>query len=210
MRETAAGLRLVEGDTLEDAAGARALLGAMRCEVRWQQGHPREAIEIAKAAIRDAKRAGEMEALARRTRRSTAPIRCWDSRRTRCTTGSLSRSTSSSDARGRWRRSSRTSASRPTPRDAGTRRSPGIAARRGTRSSPETSAARRWQGSTSRRCSSAAERYDEAEAILPDARRVLRAAGRIPFALLAEMQQTRIMIERGELRARSGSAVQDL
>jgi tetratricopeptide (TPR) repeat protein len=41
--------------------------------------------------------------------------------------------------------------------------------------------------------------YDEAEAILPDARRVLRAAGRIPFALLAEMQQTRIMIESGEL-----------
>ena len=42
--------------------------------------------------------------------------------------------------------------------------------------------------------------YDEAEAILPDARRVLRAAGRIPFALLAEMQQTRILIERGELK----------
>ena len=63
LRETAAGLRLVEGLESIEAIGARATLLAMRSGILTLQGRPREAIALAEAAVEDGRRADELEAL---------------------------------------------------------------------------------------------------------------------------------------------------
>jgi tetratricopeptide (TPR) repeat protein len=63
LRETTAGLRLVEGVETTPAVGARAMLRAMRSAIRCQQGHPREAIAIAEIAVAEAELSQELEAL---------------------------------------------------------------------------------------------------------------------------------------------------
>ena len=63
LRETSAGLRLVEGFDSIEAIGARATLRAMRSEIMMFQGRPREAIALAAAAVEDGRRADEFEAL---------------------------------------------------------------------------------------------------------------------------------------------------
>ena len=63
LRETAKGLRLVEGGTDGPAIAVRALLRALRSENRCQQGNARDAIRLANAAIEDAERVGEDSAL---------------------------------------------------------------------------------------------------------------------------------------------------
>ena len=63
LRETAAGLRLVEGRHETEAVAARARLRAMRSEIRMFQGHARDAIMDARLAVDEAQRAGELEAL---------------------------------------------------------------------------------------------------------------------------------------------------
>jgi tetratricopeptide (TPR) repeat protein len=65
LRDTAFGLRLVEGREDDPAVGARALLLSMRSEIRWVQGRPRDAIVLAEAAIAEAERVGELRALSR-------------------------------------------------------------------------------------------------------------------------------------------------
>ena len=65
LRETAAGLRLVDGRSETPAVAARARLLAMRSEIRTYQGRAREAIPLALAAADEARRAEELEALAR-------------------------------------------------------------------------------------------------------------------------------------------------
>ena len=65
LRETAAGLHLVEGRSEAPAVAARARLLAMRSEIRTYQGRAREAIPLALAAADEARRADELEALAR-------------------------------------------------------------------------------------------------------------------------------------------------
>jgi class 3 adenylate cyclase/tetratricopeptide (TPR) repeat protein len=63
LRETTVGLRLVDAvDTLA-AIRARAMLRAMRSEIRYLQGHPREAIALAEVAAEEAERSEELEAL---------------------------------------------------------------------------------------------------------------------------------------------------
>jgi tetratricopeptide (TPR) repeat protein len=63
LRETSAGLNLVEGLETLDALGARAMLRAMRSEIFMFQGRPRAAIALAETAVEDGRRADEFEAL---------------------------------------------------------------------------------------------------------------------------------------------------
>ena len=180
----------------------------MRCEVRWQQGHPREAIEIAKAAIRDAKAsrrwtpslgihrdgrrlsdAGPAGARGARPPRSGDPTKLGRTREAATIESNLGVQAYSE---GRW-----------DDAIAWYRRAQEHALESGDLRSSAVAGVKPRRGTGSR------EAPGEAEAMLPDVRRVLRASGRIPFALLAEMQQTRIMIERGELE-RQWNAVEDL
>jgi tetratricopeptide (TPR) repeat protein len=64
LRETAAGLRLVEGRDEPSAVAARALLQAWRAEIFMFQGRAREAIPLAEHAVAEAEGVGEFEALA--------------------------------------------------------------------------------------------------------------------------------------------------
>jgi tetratricopeptide (TPR) repeat protein len=64
LRETAIGLRLVEGRAERRAIAARALLHAWRAEILMFQGHAREALPIAETAVEEGKRVGEFNALA--------------------------------------------------------------------------------------------------------------------------------------------------
>lgn len=64
LRETAAGLRLVEARRERDAVAARALLRAWRAEILMFQGHARESIPLAEAAVEEGKAVGEFDALA--------------------------------------------------------------------------------------------------------------------------------------------------
>ena len=64
LRETAAGLRLVEGREEPAAVAARAWLLALRSEIRMLQGHAREAISLALTAAAEAERVQELGALA--------------------------------------------------------------------------------------------------------------------------------------------------
>jgi class 3 adenylate cyclase/tetratricopeptide (TPR) repeat protein len=65
LRETTAGLKLVDEMDTKAALAARATLRAMRGEIRWFQGHPREAIRIAELAVDEARQSDAAEALAR-------------------------------------------------------------------------------------------------------------------------------------------------
>lgn len=64
LRETTVGLRLVEDRDEEAAVAARALLRAWRAEILMFQGHAREAIAMAEAAVEEGKAVGEFNALA--------------------------------------------------------------------------------------------------------------------------------------------------
>lgn len=64
LRETTRGLRLLEGRDDQDAVAARATLLGMRSEVRMYQGRARDAIRTAFAAVEQAQQAEELEALA--------------------------------------------------------------------------------------------------------------------------------------------------
>jgi predicted ATPase len=70
LRETTAGLRLL--DIREDASSVRASLHAMRAEIRWFQGRPREAVALAKLAIDDVSGSEEVEPLMALARAYTA------------------------------------------------------------------------------------------------------------------------------------------
>jgi class 3 adenylate cyclase/tetratricopeptide (TPR) repeat protein len=65
LRDTATGLKLLEGSRSKQAIAARALLRAMRATVLSYQSRASEAIPFAKAAVRDAQRADEPLALTR-------------------------------------------------------------------------------------------------------------------------------------------------
>ena len=141
----------VGGDTSRTASGARAVLGAMRCEVRWQQGHPARRSNCEGGGARCESLAGDGGARAAYTAMDGAyqllgePEHAVHDRLALEILRNLV-------AREKQRRSSRTSASRRTPKAAGTRRYL-VPPRSGTlarvRRPP---AGRRWQGSTSLRC----------------------------------------------------------
>ena len=65
LRETATGFRQVKSVHGEAAARARTRLVALRANLRMLQGHPREAVRLAKKAVEEAEANGEKEALAR-------------------------------------------------------------------------------------------------------------------------------------------------
>ena len=64
LRATASGLKLVEGLHSREACEVRASLSAYRADIRLQQGHVREAVLLARAAAGDAERHGARRALA--------------------------------------------------------------------------------------------------------------------------------------------------
>ena len=65
LRDTAAGLQLVDDLASEGAVGARASLRSIRAQARGLQGRPREAIALAESAVAEARQANELEALGR-------------------------------------------------------------------------------------------------------------------------------------------------
>ena len=65
LRETATGLRVVDGLESSSARGTRATLRALRSHLKAFQGHAREAIALAEIAVDEAKGARELEALGR-------------------------------------------------------------------------------------------------------------------------------------------------
>ena len=65
LRETTVGLKLVAAHRSAEARRIGSSLAALRARIRLQQGHAREAVELARAAARDAKRTGARAALAR-------------------------------------------------------------------------------------------------------------------------------------------------
>ena len=63
LRETASGLRLLEGHKAPAAVAIRARLLGMRAEIQMFQGRARVAIRVAELAVAEAERVGELEAL---------------------------------------------------------------------------------------------------------------------------------------------------
>ena len=188
-----------------DAVAARAALRAMRGEIRWLQGHPREAIATRGWRVEDAAQRGvsELEALASRLRRrSTAPTRC-----------------SGEPEQGRARahvardlRAARTDRGRVGIQELNLGVQALLPTAAGTRRPTST-------GGRKRICSRAGDRQDAAVAGL-QSRRAARQPGRarrggaraprraagasrrrasIPFALFAETQLARCALERGDV-----------
>ncbi|HEY2311873.1 MAG TPA: AAA family ATPase, partial [Gaiellaceae bacterium] len=197
LRETAMGLRLVDGLESSSARGTRATLRALRSHLKAFQGHAREAIALAEVAVDEAKGARELEALGRaysvldecyrllgepenavheqlalEIYRETGDIR--SSGITEFNLGTQAY------AEGRWadavewyERAEKDSAA------AGDRETVAYA-----------------QASLGEVLVGMAE-LDAAETALTHARRVLRASGDAPFALFAETQLARITLARG-------------
>jgi tetratricopeptide (TPR) repeat protein len=201
LRETASGLRVVDTLTTRDAAGARATLRAMRSEVRWLQGYPREAIVLAEQAIAEAEPAHELEALARAYTALDGsyqmlgrPEKAIHERM------SLDIYTTLGDTRsrgimelnlgvqayadGRWDEAATLyAAAQDDCTRAGDRQHTAVA------------------GANLGELLISLGRLDEATRVLTDARRVLRSSGFTPFALFAETQLARCTLERGETDA---------
>ena len=198
LRETAAGLRLVEGLDGTAAIGARATLRAMRSEVRWLQGHPREAIVLAETAVDEARRAHELEALAR----------------------AYTALDGSYQMLGQPEKAVHELMALEILRELGNTRWGGIVE---LNLGVQAYADGRWDEAVDwylrarEDCARAGDRQHtaiaganlgevlisrgelvEAEKVLADARRVLRAAGATPFALFAETQLARWALERGD------------
>jgi ATP/maltotriose-dependent transcriptional regulator MalT len=72
LRETTSGLRLLDDLEGTSVFGVRASLRAMRAEVRWFQGHPLEAVALARLAIEDVGGNEEFEPLMALARAYTA------------------------------------------------------------------------------------------------------------------------------------------
>ncbi len=198
LRETAAGLRLVEGLDSPAAVGARALLRAMRSEVRMLQGHPREAIALAETAVAEGRAAQELQALTHAYTALDASYqllgqpekavnelqaleiyeRLGDTRGLGITELNLG---VQANADGRWDEAV----------DLYTRAQETFL-RAGDRQHNAIAGANLGEVLVGRGA------LDEAERVLTDARRVLRSTGFKPFALFAETQLARCTLERGD------------
>jgi class 3 adenylate cyclase/tetratricopeptide (TPR) repeat protein len=201
LRETSSGLRVVDTLTTRDAKAARATLRAMRSEVRWLQGHPREAILLAEQAINEAGPAEELEALARAyTALDGAYQMLGRPEKAIHERMSLDIYTTLGDTRsrgimelnlgvqayadGRWDEAAALySAAQEDCTRAGDRQHTAVA------------------GANLGELLISLGRLDEAAAVLTDARRVLRSSGFTPFALFAETQLARCLLERGKTDA---------
>ena len=200
LRETATGLRLLEGVDLPAARRVRADLRAQRSLIKATQGHPREAILLGEAAIVEAKRSRALKALTRAYGAVDEGYRLLgqpekavyeqlaleilrklgEARDVGITEMNLG---VQAYADGRWtnavdwyERAQRDSA------NAGDRQTVALA------------------GANLGEVLVSLGRLDEAEAVLTDARRILRASGEAPFALFAETQLARAVLARGRPR----------
>ena len=197
LRETAAGLRRVDDLESTDAVGARATLLALRAEARWHQGRGREAIALAHRAVADAQRAEDLHALAIAYTALDGSYQM---------IGEPEKAVYEVKAAEIWAL-------------LGQWRSLGISELNlGVQAyaDGEWNAAIDWYTQARESCLRAGDRaaaavaagnlgevlvtqrkLDEADQVLTEARRALRAAGYTPHALFAELQRTRIDLERG-------------
>ena len=197
LRETSAGLRLVEGFHSTDAIGARASLRALRAEIRWHQGHAREAIDLAEAAVVDAERAGDLHALAIAYMALDAAFQLL---------GEPEKAIYERKAVEIWSRLGRLRSLGISELNVGVQayadgnwdeaidwytRSREDCLRAGDRATAAVAGANLGEVLVSRGS------LDEADAVLTEARRALRAAGYTPHALFAETQRARIALEAG-------------
>ena len=210
LRETTAGLRLLDRfDSVEGSVlGVRASLRAMRAEVRWFQGRPREAVRLATGAIDDAGGSQEAESLLALARAYTALDGAYRLlgqpdmvRHERLALEIYSRLGqlrlvgiqalnlgTSAYWYGRWDEASELY-----------RRASGDLLRAGDRQNAAVASGNLGELLVGR------GRIDEAEQVFADARRVLRAVGAIPWALFVETQLARCALERGDVSAAAES-----
>jgi len=199
LRDTASGLRLVVGRSDTAAIAARATLRAMRSEIRMIQGHAREAITLALAAVGEAQDGEDLEALARAYAALDGsyqmlgePEKAVHERMALeiYTTLGHDRSRGITElnlgvqayADGRWDEAVDLYV-----------RAQEDCLRAGDRPNAAIAKANLGELLVSR------GELDEAERLLADARRVLRSSGYLPFALFAETQLARIALVRGQV-----------
>jgi class 3 adenylate cyclase/tetratricopeptide (TPR) repeat protein len=198
LRETARGLRLVEGRADAPAVGARALLRSLRSEVRWQQGRARDTIKLAKAAIEDAEAVGEDRALLRAYNAlDTAYEMLGQPEKAVHQQLILDLCTRLGDVRSRGMAElnlgvSAYSEGRWDESISHYERAREDCATVGDRFHAAAAGANLGEVLVSR------GDYEQAEPVLIEARRTLRSAGFLPLALFAETQLARIALERGE------------
>ena len=198
LRETSAGLRLVDSLDSPEAVRAKAALWSMRAQVQGLQGHARQAIALADLAVEAARRADEPEALGRAYGVLDEAY--------------LTLGEHDKVVHGRL--------ALELYRSLGQIRRVGLFE---MNLGHQAQWAGRWDEaiellrSAEQDCTAAGDRQaaagagvilgevlvnrgalDEAQPVLGNARRVLRATGVIPFALLAETQLARISLARGE------------
>ena len=204
LRETTVGLRVVAGHDARRRGGSAVALQAQRAELRLLQGHPREAIALAlEAAARGRADRRARGASRARTRRSTAPTRCSGSPRRRCTSGRRvdiwTRSSADTRSRGIIELNLGVQAYADGSWDEAVElvraSQDRLRSRAGDRQHAAIAGANLGEVLVSR------GELDEAERVLTDARRVLRASGLTPFALFAETQLARCALERGDADA---------
>lgn len=198
LRETATGLRRIEGLESPSADGTRATLRALRSHLKAFQGHAREAIALAEIAVDEAKRARELEALGRAY---TVLDECYR-------------------LLGEPENAVHEQLALEIYRETGDTRSAGVCEfNLGTQAYGEGrwADAVAWYARAEEDAAAAGDRetvayaqaslgevlvgmgrLDEAEAALTHASRVLRASGDAPFALFTETQLARVTLARGD------------
>jgi class 3 adenylate cyclase/tetratricopeptide (TPR) repeat protein len=197
LRETATGLRLIGELDATDAIGARANLRALRAEIRWHQGHGREAIALATAAVADAETAGDLHALAIAYAALDGSFQM---------VGEPEKAVYERKAAEIWSRLGQMRSLGISELNLGVQayadgdwsgavdwytRSRADCLRAGDRATAAVAAGNLGEVLVSR------GEFDEAEVVLSEARRALRAAGYTPHAVFAELQRARIALETG-------------
>ena len=197
LRETSVGLRLIAGLGSTEAIAARATLRALRAETRWHQGHAREAIDLAEAAVADAEHAGDLHALAIAYMALDASFQML---------GEPEKAIYERKAVEIWSRLGQMRSLGISELNLGVQayadgdwdgaidwyaRSREDCLRAGDRATAAVAAGNLGEVLVSR------GEFDTAEIVLTEARRALRAAGFTPHAIFAEMQRARIALERG-------------
>jgi tetratricopeptide (TPR) repeat protein len=198
LRETALGLKQVQGSALSEARRATARLRALRTAILSDQFRPRMALKVGLQAVEEAESSGEMDALARAYTKIDEAYQILGLRDQAIheeraleifeELGDLSgilllaiNLGVQAYADGRWDEAI-TMYSKAQE----------VSRRSGNSSAEGAAAANLGEVLISR------GRFDEAETVLNEARRVLRGQKVIGFALFAETQLARLMMERGE------------
>ncbi len=206
LRETASGLRHAASRDTTEAVAARANLRALRAEARWNQGRLREAIALAEAAVEDAERAHDLHALAVAYTALDASHQLL---------GQPERAVYERKAVEIWAQLGQLRARGMSELNLGVQ----------AYADGEWDAAVEWYSRARESCLAAGDRvaaamaganlaevlvsrgaFEEAERVIVDARRALRAAGYAPHALFAETQRARMAL----LQGRVSEAVEEL